>query len=119
MTDAPYRIAPKQAPAAKAKQALMIGSDELGAFTYICPYQIGDEQQRLAVEGMFTNMGHTLALPDDAAGVFYLIVMDSVPIMVPETDAVAFTMGVVLARLGLDAARRVSYRSEMLPAPKG
>lgn len=210
MTRAPFRIAAKQAPAAKAKQALMIAANELGVFTFYFPIQLADPAQRHSIRRMLADQfGIALALPDvhhvaisgrpdggtftltygstqttgpiphDAtpeqvaaalraldgidddvtvtsigtqyvvtfdlaehdrpkltaaadftggtnpgisvqrpAAVFHLVVLDGQPILLPEDDALAFTFGVVLARRGLDAARRVSYRPEMLPAPK-
>jgi hypothetical protein len=119
MTDSDFRIASKQAPAAKAKQALMIAANELGVFTFYSPYQLSDPDQRDALNVQLDEQfGAAIPMPKDTAGVFHLVVLDGVPLLIPENDALAFTFGVVLARLGLDAARRVSYRPEMLPAPK-
>jgi hypothetical protein len=207
----PFRIAAKQAPAAKAKQSAMIGSDELEVFTYYFPFQMADPKQRASVraylaqrntgiplpevqvinifgqptEGTFTlkvgrkttspleldapaekvqeelqglraagtptvtgsaATGYVVTFPDTGKvapeitatwsftydkgpepgvtistppGVFFLIDLDGVPLTLPEDDALPFILGVVLAKRGLEAARRVSYRPEMLPAAKG
>jgi hypothetical protein len=119
-TPAPaFRIAAKQAPAAKAKQALMIAANELGVFTFYFPCQLGDAEQRESLRTLLAEQfDSAIPMPEETTGVFHLVVLDGVPLLIPENDALAFTAGVVLARLGLDAARRVSYRPEMLPAPK-
>jgi len=114
---APFRIAAKQAPAAKAKQALMIAANELGVFTFYFPCQLADAEQRDSLRALLAEQfGAKIPMPEETTGVFHLVVLDDVPLLIPENDALAFTFGVVLARLGLDAARRVSYRPEMLPA---
>jgi hypothetical protein len=117
----PFRIAEKQAAAAKAKQALMIGSTELRVFTYREPYQLGDTAQRNSLlRTLNDEFDTTIPLPPaDKPGVFYLVVLDGTPVLVPENDALAFTLGVVLAKEGVEVARRVSYRAEMLPVRKG
>jgi len=119
MTEPTFRIAERQAPAAKAKQALMIAANELRVFTFYSPYQLADPGQRESLRVQLAEQfGATIPMPQETAGVFHLVVLDGVPLLIPENDALAFTFGVVLARRGLDAARRVSYRPEMLPAPK-
>lgn len=115
----PFRIAAKQAPAAKAKQSAMIGSDELEVFTYYFPFQAADPKQRASVAAWLAQRGDTIPMPDETTGVFFLLELDGVPIVLPENDALPFILGVVLAKRGLEAARRVTYRPEMLPASKG
>jgi hypothetical protein len=220
MTEDDFRIARTQAPAAKAKQALMIAANELGVFTFYFPFQLSDPAQRKSLRAMLASQFgtavalpemHTVTIPGNPqdgtftltfdwhpgshrgrlrhtettapidvnaseqdvqdvlagliklrgdvtvtsgpgrsflltfhhhedieitaagpfnsgttpkvtvsrpAGVFHLVVLDNIPILVPEDDALGFTIGVVLARLGVEAARRVSYRPEMLPVAK-
>lgn len=119
MTKSVFRIRTNQAAAARAKQALMIASNELGIFTYYWPHQLADPAQRDSLLHMLAEQfSATLPLTDDPSGVFYLVVLDDEPILVPEADALAFTLGVVLGRRGIEEARRVSYRAEMLPAPQ-
>lgn len=113
-----FRIAAKQAPAAKAKQSAMIGSDELEVFTYYFPFQASDPKQCASVQAWLDQRGVDIAWPAETGGVFLLLELDGVPIVLPENDALPFILGVVLAKRGLDAARRVTYRPEMLPAPK-
>lgn len=119
MPDLPFRIAPGQADWAMRTQSLMVAANELRVFTYREPYYLGNPDQRASLEyTLLTEFGATFPLPDDTRGVFYLIVLDGSPVLLPEEDANAFAFGVVLARQGLQAARRVSYRPEMLPDPK-
>ncbi len=116
MTESDFRIAPAQALAAKAKQALMIGADELRLFTYYSPYQLGDADQRASLlHTLEEQWGATISLPEAPTGVFYLVVVDDEPVLVPESDALPFTLAIALATGGPDLARQVSYRPEMLP----
>lgn len=126
MTDNPaFRMLPKQATGAKAKQSLMIASSELGAITYREGYQLGDPDQR---ESLLHTLRHefntTIPMPtfdpadEDPYLVSYLVVVNGVPVLVPEEEAQAFALATVLCLAGVEAARRVSYRADMLPAPE-
>lgn len=118
MTDTEFRIAAKQAPAAKAKQTLMIAANELGVFTFYFPCQLSDPDQRASLQHMLADRYRaSIPMPEGTTGVFHLIELDGLPMLIPENDALAFALGVVIARQGLAGARRVSYRPEMLPAP--
>jgi hypothetical protein len=117
--DTDFRIAARQAPAAKAKQSAMIGSVELEVFTYYFPFQMADSNQRASVKAWLATRGAAIPMPAESTGVFFLLELDDVPILLAENDALPFILGVVLAKRGLEAARRVSYRPEMLPAAKG
>lgn len=116
----PYaRILSEQSTGSKAKQALMVASQELGVFTYREGYQLSDPDQRDALEHTLRHEFNTsIALPEvgDIYTVSYLVVINGAPVLVPEEDAVQFTLGAVLALAGVQAARRVSYRPGMLPA---
>lgn len=119
MTEPTFRIAAYQAPAAKAKQAAMIAANELGIFTYFWPVQLADAEQRDSLRRLLAEQyGSEIPMPADTTGVFLFIELDGVPALIPENDAPAFVLGVVLGKRGLDAARRVTYRPEMLPAPQ-
>jgi hypothetical protein len=117
----PYaRLLPAQATGAKAKQAAMIASGELRVLTYREGYQLADPAQRASLEyTLREEFGTAIPLPPvdpDGSAVSYLLVVNGVPVLVPEDDVQPFVAGVVLALAGVDAARRVSYRPDMLPA---
>jgi|ERR1051325_9042270 hypothetical protein len=117
---APFRIATGQSFTATAKQALMIGAGELGLFAYREPYQLGDEDQRASLlHTLNTEFDTSIPLPSKGTrSVYYLIVLldERQPVIIPESEVVAFVFGYVLGKAGIDAARRVSYRPDMLPA---
>jgi len=121
-----FRIAPSQSPAAKAKQSLMVAAGELRILTYREPYQLSDRAQRDSLlHTLNTEFDETIPLPADG-GVFYLIVVEDPakaggkpkrrPVIVPENDVQAWVVGYAVAKVGIEQARRVSYRAEMLPA---
>lgn len=126
------RIAVKQALAAKAKQVLMTGDLELGLFVYRQPYQLGNAEQRASLAATLEEEFHaSIPLPEiemkwDATAkahvpkksTVYLVVVAGTPVLVHENDALAFTLGLALAKGGIDMARRVSYRLDMLPLPR-
>lgn len=132
MTSFPFRLLPKQATGSKAKQALMIASGELDAFTYREGYQLNDSTQRAALERTLrSEFNVTIPLPDiemikkkgtnppvwePRSMVSYLIIIQGLPVLVPEEDVLPFVLATVLSQAGPDAARRVSYRADMLPA---
>jgi hypothetical protein len=65
VTESDFRIAPKQALAAKAKQALMIASTKLEILTYYSPYQLADPVQRASLRRTLAEQFNTGAvLPD-------------------------------------------------------
>jgi hypothetical protein len=116
------RLLPAQATGAKAKQALMIASGELDVFTYREGYQLADLDQRAALERTLRDEFDTsIPLPtvdpddEDAYMVSYLVVVNGLPVLVPEEEAQPFALALVLALAGVKAARRVSYRPDMLP----
>lgn len=117
----PFRISPDQSVSAKAKQALMTGAKELQLFTYRQRYQLGNAAQRASLlHTLNTEFDVTVPLPAVPAGgraVFYLIVADGVPVLLAEDEVLPAVVLYALAKGGLDAARRVSYRPETLPAP--
>lgn len=118
---APYtRMLPAQATGAKAKQAAMIAANELRLLTYREGYQLADPAQRASLEYTLREEFDTaIALPEvapDGSAVSYLLVVNGVPVLVPEDDMQPFIAGVVLALGGVGPARRVSYRPDMLPA---
>lgn len=131
MTDVLFRIAADQSGGTIAKQALMVASNELGVLTYRQPYQLADAAQRdCLLHTLNTEFDTTIPLPPikyDNVGkarkarsaIFYLIVDLELkqPVLLPENDVVPFVLGLVLARCGIEAARRVTYRAEMLPVP--
>lgn len=128
MTKPPFRIAARQAVATKAKQALMIGSGELGLFGYRQPYNLGYASQRAALlQTLSAEFGRGAELPDQPASekqqvqgqefatlVVYLVVADGEPILIPEVEVLPWVFGYVFAKAGRDVAQRVSYRAEML-----
>jgi hypothetical protein len=130
MTDTPrpFRIRPDQSVAAKAKQTLMILSNELRLAVYRQPFQIGDVPQREALLHLLnTEFGTTIPLPKKGRAVVYLVACEDnsgaqprrVPFLVHEDEVLPFVVGYAFAhpRGGFDAARRVSYRADMLPLP--
>lgn len=121
-----FRIAPSQSVAAKAKQSLMVAAGELRILTYREPYQLSDVKQRDSLlHTLNTEFDETIPLPGDG-GVFYLIVIEDPaapgkkprrrPVLLPENDVQAWVVGYAVAKVGIELARRVSYRAEMLPA---
>lgn len=128
MADRLFRIAPGQSGGHMARQALMIAAKELRVITYREPYQMADPDQRdCLLHTLNTEFDQTIPLPpveydrsgEPRSSVFYLIVdlKTRIPILLPEGDVVPFVLALVFARQGIDAARRVTYRAEMLPAP--
>jgi hypothetical protein len=113
-----FRIAANQSLPAKAKQALMIANQELGILIYREPVQIANADQRASVLHLVnTEFNCTIALPGRQRGMFYLVVFDGVPSLIPESDVLPVVWAYALAKGGIEMARRVSYRPEMLPAP--
>lgn len=118
MPDRLSRIAPGQSVGQTAKQSLMIASGELEILGYRGLYQLGQPAQRQSLlHTLNTEFDVTIPLAD--RGVFYPIVdLDQrLPVALPEADVVAFVLGYGLARGGIDAARRLTYRPDMLPLP--
>lgn len=117
-TPPPVRIAVDQPIATKAKQALMIGSQELRLFAYRQPYHLGHVDQREALlETLNTEFRRTTALPPKSVSgrlVVYLVVADGEPVLIPENDVLAWVLAYALAKGGRAAADRVSYRPDML-----
>jgi hypothetical protein len=138
MTTPPVRIAVGQPVATQARQSLMIGSQELQAFTYRQPYHLGyaDVREQL-LHTLRSEFGRTADLPTQAAPekvqqktgqqfatlVVYLVVVDDThgkrnePVLIPEDEVLPWVFGYVLGRSGPVAAQRVSYRPEMLTTP--
>jgi hypothetical protein len=137
----PLRIDPNDTGAVRAKNALMIASQELRLFAYHQPYDLDDPEQRAELEHtLATEFNRTIEMPAPgvpsartavrggrpagAAGVFYLIVLrqrgagrtTGEPVLVPESDVLAFVFGFALAASGRGAAQRVHYRTGMLTA---
>lgn len=118
MTTPSFRIAAGQPVATKAKQSLMIGSQELEMFVYRQPYHLGHASQREALlHTLEAEFGRTAELPTLEAStrlVVYLVVVDDEPILIPEVEVLPWVFGYVFAKAGREVAQRVSYRSEML-----
>ncbi len=120
LPDTGFRIAAHQAMAAKAKQALMIADEELRLLLYRQPYQLANDMQRASLLNTlreeFDAEIPLVTLDRKTTG--FLVVYDGTPIIVYEADALPFVLGIALATGGIDMARRVSYRVDMLPAPR-
>ena len=111
-----FRIRPAQSVAAKAMQALMILSNELKLVVYRQPYQLGDTAQREALlHTLNTEFNTTIELPKKGRTVAFLVVVEGKPLLLHTDEVLPFAVGYALAKGGLDAARRVSYRADMLP----
>lgn len=123
------RIATGQSVATKAKQALMVGGQELELFTFRQPYHLGYEDQRAdLLETLRAEFGRTVELPPielSSKLVSYLIVIEVKsgrgkrtyePVLIPEVEVLPWVFGYVLGRAGREAAERVGYRPDMLTA---
>lgn len=118
MTDKPrpFRIRADQSAAAKAMQALMILSDELKLAVYRQPYQLGDPAQREALlHTLNTEFDTSIDLPKKGRHVVYLVIVAGVPMLLHTDEVLPFVTAYAFANGGIDAARRVSYRGDMLP----
>lgn len=131
MTKRTFRIAQGQSPMARGIQSLMIADLELGGLVYRGPYQLADTEQRDALlHTLNTEFDTTIDLPktppprrkrqgvDDQVGslIVYLVIIDGKPELFYEDDDVPSTVyGFIRGRLGIEAARRVTFRSGMLP----
>jgi hypothetical protein len=117
-TSPPVRIAVEQSIATKAKQALMIGSQELRLFAYRHPYHLGHVDQReVLLETLHGEFKRSAALPPKSVSsrlVVYLVVAEGEPLLIPENDVLPWVFAYALAKGGRAAAARVSYRPDML-----
>ena len=112
----PFRIRADQSVAAKAMQALMILSNELRLAVYRQPYQLGDTAQREALlHTLNTEFDTTIDLPKKGRHVMYLVIVEGAPLLLHVDEVLPWVIGYAHAKGGIDAARRVSYRADMLP----
>lgn len=132
VTGRSFRISDKQSPMTISIQALMIAANELRALVYRGPYQLANTRQREALLHVLNNeYNTTIDLPkpqppkrkrkDGKTAEFgplvaFLVVIDGRPELWYEEDDVPATVyGFIRGRLGLDAARRVTFREGTLP----
>lgn len=131
VTGRSFRISDKQSPMTRSIQALMIADEELGALVYRGPYQLADTDHREALLHLLnTEYNTTITLPkpqppkrkrEGNEGKFgpmvaFLVIIDGKPELFYEEDNVPATVyGFVRGRLGVDAARRVTFREGTLP----
>lgn len=110
----PVRFMLSQAPGTKARQSLMVLSRELELACYREPYHLGHQEPRDDL--LFTlehdYNGATVDLPpieESAKLVVYLVVMEGVPHILPESHVLGIVWGYALGKGGMAAADRVSY----------
>jgi hypothetical protein len=131
VTGRSFRIASSQSPLTRSIQALMIASGELRALVYRGPYQLAQTRQREALLHVLnTEYNTTIDLPkpqppkrkrqgatsEFASLIAFLVVIDGRPELWYEDDDVPATVyGFVRGRLGIAAARRVTFRQGTLP----
>lgn len=110
----PVRFMLGQALTTKAKQSLFVLSRELELAVYREPYHLGHESQRDDL--LFTleqdYNGAKVDLPpieECAKQVVYLVIMEGVPHILPESHVLGTVYGYALGKAGIAAADRVSY----------
>lgn len=130
LTGRSFRISEKQSPMTRSLQSLMIAGGELRALVYRGPFQLSDTEHREALLHLLnTEYNTTIDLPkpqppkrkrqggpEFGPMVAYLVIIDGRPeLWYEEDDVPAMVYGFIRGRLGIDAARRVTYREGMLP----
>lgn len=114
----PVRIGLDQPIATKAKQALMIGFQELRLFAYRQPFHLGySEQRESLLHTLHTEFNRGVTLPAEDTSkklVVYLVVFEGEPLLLAEHEVLPWVFAIALAKGGRAMAERVSYRPEML-----
>lgn len=118
-------IAADQPVAVMAKQVLMTVS-ERRLITYRQVYHLGYTDQRQSLLHTLEKEFHRTAdLPTPVMVgknkdkfafnmVFYLVIADGEPILLPEEQVLPWVFGYVFGKAGREAAERISYRPDML-----
>ncbi len=113
----PVRISPYQSNTTRAIQAVMIAATELELITALGPYQVGEPVQRESVlTWLRTRYNMTIPLTQ-TRGLVFPILVDGTPVVLTEDNALPALTMLALVKLGLDGARRLSHRPDMLPVP--
>lgn len=102
--------------ALQSRHALRL-SDELGLLIFRWPLDMTNEAQ---VAATLDELGPECQLPDDTLGAYYYAIITNpgeapFPVIMPEGAVRDIVVGLGLAR-GVDVARKVLYRVDILPA---